>query len=196
MVVSLEDYVKRYKHLMKNGDDKAKGLEIKPHLSIHTLAGIVQLDLFAVIQHVPGHWVCSSVFGKLFNPDFGLSNICYFYDDLKGHAVLSKLDLSHVKRTSNTIHASGYKIGSNVGVYKPDGSGHILLDGTVQYDFGNAIIKIKSSTCPNECISQLKRFSSGTIGSSIDSLALFPKYLLKSNERVVTKTKAKYNCKQ
>ena len=92
-----------------HGEDQAKRPQIKPHLSIHTLAGIVELDLFAIIQHVPTYWVCHSLFGKSFNQDLGPSNICYFYDDLKGHALLSKLDLSDIK-SSGLVYLKSFEM--------------------------------------------------------------------------------------
>ena len=158
LVISLEDYVEG----KSKGEGTDKDFNLLPSISVQTESQLIIMDLFAVVHHKPGHWVCRSMLGNQFDPDQGHSNPMYYYDDLKGYAtqdvnVSDKVTgIVYVKRM-NSSHINDdndeYKIGSLVTVLKSDGSGLPLLEGKIQLlSTSHAVVEIMSTTCPDETL--------------------------------------------
>ena len=159
---------------------------IQPHIVIKSLTGDIQLDLFGIVYHTPGHWVCRSMMADFLNPNNGLNNEVYYYDDLTGSAEVDKLiddmmtdtsasGLIYLKRT--TLRYDDIKSGTFVRVFNEEGKA--FIQGSVEYSMGSHdIIKIDAAIIPNESTNQFKKHCNVvTAASAIGSLFVSPRLL-------------------
>lgn len=182
LVISLEDYQE------STVDPVGKAsFQILPHMSIDTLTGTVELDLFAVVTHLNSHWVCRSMLADSFDFVSGLSNVVYLYDDLTGFAqhdsitehVLkhaSTSGLVYINRTickeeikvreenmtevshAHTFHHDSYSAGAQVTVMDKQDSVRVIGEGTVDRNVRNfVVLKLKSTSVENYNLPEFSR---------------------------------------
>ena len=139
-------------------EEETNSIQLQSNVTVSTVVGRTRLDIFGLIHHIPGHWVCRSMLGISFQPDKGLDNIVYYYDDLTGSATLNKIEESSLDdtvsglvyiRNSIITPTTEYKVGVEVNCYDNEVP---IVQGTVV-----TCLKITRALAPQLEMSQFNR---------------------------------------